>query len=72
MIVTDIRQKLFIFMLEQGMTQKELARELGYNYEHINAVFCGRYEISDRLYKGVENLFKRFDYYKALDDEGRL
>lgn len=72
MIITETRHKLLIFMVEKGMTQKELAHQLDYNYEHLNAVLAGRYAISQRLHTAIENLFKRFNYDKALDDKKRL
>lgn len=72
MIITDTRHKLLIFMQEHNLTQREVAVELDYNYEHLNAVLAGRYTISQRLHIAIENLFKRFNYDKALDDKKRL
>ncbi|WP_063554324.1 transcriptional regulator [Clostridium ljungdahlii] len=72
MMVTDVRQKLMLFMRENNITQKELAKELNYNYEHFNAVMAGKYTVSNRLYQEIENLFRRYGYDKGLDDRGRL
>lgn len=72
MIVTDVRQKLLIFTNDVGISQKKLAQELDFNYQHLNAVINGRYAVSDRLYKEIENLFKRYGYDKGLDYEGEL
>lgn len=72
MIVTDVRQKLLIFTDDVGISQKTLAKELNYNYQHFIAVMKGRYDISDRFYKQVENLFRRYGYDKGLDYKGEL
>ncbi|WP_338433203.1 hypothetical protein [Clostridium tyrobutyricum] len=72
MIVTDVRQKLLIFAQETGMSKREIAEELGYNYNHFSAIMSGKYIISDRFYVEVEKLFQRTGYIKALDDKGRL
>lgn len=72
MIVTDVRQKLLIFSDDLGISQKKLAKELDFNYQHLNAVMKGKYSVSNRLYKQVENLFKRYGYEKGLDYEGEL
>lgn len=72
MIITETRHKLLIFMLEHAMNQKELALELDYNYEHLNAVLAGKYVISARLHSAVEHLFRRYNYTKGLDDKWKL
>lgn len=72
MIVSDIRQKLLLFMYLENMTQKELAKELNYDYSHFNDIMCGRYEPSNRLNREAEALFKRYKRTEFLDFKGRL
>lgn len=72
MIVSDIRQKLLIFLNDVGMSQRTLADELDFNYEHLNAVMNGKYDVSNRFYKQVESLFKRYGYSKGLNENQEL
>ena len=72
MIISDTRYKLVIFMLEKGVSQKELAIKLDFNYSHLNAVLAGRYAISQRLHTAIENLFRRYEFLKALDENRNL
>ncbi len=72
MLISEITTKIIVFKHEKGLTQGEIARELGVTEQHLCNVLNGKYPVSKKFEFAVRDMFKRYRYDKALDDKGEL
>lgn len=71
-MILSNKQKLLCFMQEKKMSLLDLSHELGYTQKYLSAVMNSDKELPDRLLISINLLFLRYEYHKALDEEGRL
>lgn len=72
MFVSEITTKIIVFKHEKGLSQGEIARELGVTEQHLCNVLNGRYPVSKKFEFAVRDMFKRYGYTQALTDKGEL
>lgn len=72
MLISDVVDKLIIFHSKFNISYKEMARELDISDVYMSLVIKRRVDVSNSLFKRIEQLFQRFNFVEALDDKKRL
>lgn len=72
MLISDVVDKLILFRSKYNLSYKEMARELDISDVYMSLVIRKKVIISDSLFKRIEQLFQRYQFVEALDDNSHL
>ncbi|MCC9294458.1 hypothetical protein LN736_06250 [Clostridium sp. WLY-B-L2] len=67
MLITNEIEKLILYKTRHDLTWKEIAKQLEISCKQLSLIVHGHVNVSNRVYKAIENLFRREQFYDALD-----
>jgi plasmid maintenance system antidote protein VapI len=72
MLITNEIEKLILYKTRYDLTWKEIAKQLEISCKQLSLIVHGRVRVSNRVYREIENLFRRKKFYAALDEDLNL